>query len=228
MSLNLSQRVSDCPVSLEDAEVVESSEEVFGEYVNSPTFEYAVELRGRTLGELEAHVSEQMAGSSVNDPERRDKQDQCEDAIEGIAVEVALEVLARDLGLPLDWLDDESGYAGDFLLSGQFLVEVKSAKLTSKAQNVPVRAYEYDDGVKDAWRKQGVMPDVCVFAYTEYDTASGRILVGFEGCEPLNAESRGLLYRDAREVYDGLYVYDRRYVRNPLEALKRESFRAKL
>lgn len=227
MSIEFRNYISDVPVSLEGCEIVEPKSKAFDEYVQSPTFEYAVKVDGWTLGEIEELESKRSI--YLQDGHRRDKSEQVEQRVQGTVAEVAFSYLAKEIGVPVEWLSDggegdDGCYCGDALLlddsnNEDYVIEIKSAQMSSKGQNIPIRgSYEGDDTPEDALRKSGEIPDLVVFAYTYYTASS--YIVGFEGVEPVSEELNGLLYREPRELYDGeLYLYDRKCVRHRVEDL---------
>lgn len=235
MSVDMSHRIADPPISIDDILIAEVGNEDtiwsdwFDDFVSSPSLQYAAVIKGKSLGELEAHVSKNQF--RLQDPERRDKSEQNEQQIQGIGVEMALAKLAEEIGLPIEFLSEDGGYAGDFVLmpdiNEQYLIEVKSAQMTSKGQNVPLRASYGESSPEEAWEKEGIIPDVIIFAYTYY--TGTEIIVAFEGCEPLNSEARGLLSREPREMFGGeLYLYDRKYIRHSMDAMRFDWFFDKL
>jgi hypothetical protein len=223
MSLNLRYRVQDIPFSKSGLEIVEPKSQAFKEYVQSPTFEHAVKVSGETLGEIEKTVS--TDSMHLQDRHRRSKATQQEQRIKGLCGEIAFAYLSEELELPVEWMkSDEDGYCGDALLMDSeacedYVIEVKTAQMSSAGQNVPIRAsYEGDDSPEEALRKEGRVPDLVVFCYVAY--TGNEYVIGFEGVEPTSRELRGLLSREPRVMYDGeLYLYDRKCIRHRIKDL---------
>lgn len=226
MSGIFANRVTDCPVTFEDMSIVEPKQSGFKEYCQSPTFRQAVKIEGRSLGELEQLVSDTKM--HLQDPESRTKGEQISHKLSGKAGEVAFAYLCDVLGLPVEYLADNShGYACDALLMtdncAKYPIEIKTAQMSSAGQNLSVPARYDEDTVEEAMTKEDIVPSAFVLAYFAY--TGGSIVVGFEGVEQTNPESNGLLYREPREMYEGdLYLYDRKCIRSPLKALREDTF----
>lgn len=229
MNIN-KNRVGVCPVSYEGCEIVDPYyiDAFKNRFEESPSFEYAVKIDGKSLGDIESMVGNNSF--NLQDPEHRNKDEQVEQQIAGKLGEVAFQYIADEVGLDVEWLDDKNGYAFDNLLIGdgdEFGVEVKVAQMSSKGHNVPIRGGKFDSRPKHAFRQDGLMTDVLVFAYLSYD--GGAYYVGFEGCEPVAEESNGLLSREHKTLYNGdLFLYESRYIRHRITDIDKDILLDKL
>lgn len=218
------ERISDAPITFDGMHLMDANdvpEFNRDDFDESPTFEYAVQIEGRSLGELEAHFTSEAEDFALQDPGCRDKKKQVEQTLGGYATEIAVIFLADELGVPVKWLKDSGGYSGDALLmpdgSESYSLEIKSCQMSSAGQNLPHRG-DYDETPEEAWVKEGIKPDVIVFGYTVY--TGSEIIVGIEGVEPLAKELNGLLSREPRSMSGGKYwLYDRRFIRHSFDSL---------
>lgn len=216
---NIDKRKSEFPISFDGMSVVDVDDiDGFSDFSDSPTLNYAVEIDGRSLGELEAWSTSEGNKFRIQDPEKRDNEEQVEQVLSGYAGEMAVMFLSDELELPIDWLNDDYGHSCDALLSvdnDTFSVEIKTAQMSSIAQNVPLRG-DYDDTPKKAWEKEGELPDILIHTYVRYTGTS--LVVAVEGCEPFDESLRGILYREPESKFGGsLWVYDREYIRHGIE-----------
>lgn len=225
MSKTPRMRVAPLPISTDGMEVVDFDDLDLSEFdredfEKSPTLQHAVEFTGESLGQLEAFGTDKGKSFRLQDPNVRNKREQVEQTLCGYAGEMATVYLAQELGLSVEWLEDESGYCGDAVLmpepSETYRVEIKTCQMNSLGQNIPHRG-SYDNEPKEGWRKAGEIPDVLVFAYMIYTGNS--IIVAIEGCEPFDEDLGGILSRTPERKAENFWVYDRKFIRHSVEQI---------
>lgn len=224
-------RIGVCPVDYSGCSIVsiDDVDKFRSKAKKSLTFEYIVKVDGKTLGDIEQMVSNNSF--NLQDPEHRSKSEQIDQQIAGKIGEVAFQYIADEDGLNVEWLaDDRNGYAFDHLLVGdnnKYGIELKTAQMSSRKQNIPIRAKEYELQPKHSFEQDGIMTDVLVFAYIDYDGSS--YYVGFEGTEPVKKDANGILSREHKTLYNGdLFVYDSKYIRHKLSDIDKDVMLNKL
>jgi len=110
----------------------------------------------------------------------RDDETKSNNMAEGLACEIAFNLLTENHITHTGENTPES-QSFDFLATGcrtEKTIELKTASMSAKAQNLPIRKYPAYNSVRDAMRTRNGFPDVYVLAYT--CETQGGLAIGFD------------------------------------------------
>lgn len=156
----------------------------------------------------------------------RGQKEQARDGIYGWIAEEGISVVSDKFDLALEDTNEETEWDRDFEWSG-FDVEVKTAKLESKAHNIPVRSTfapndsEGRELLKESLKKNGNIPHYLIHSIIHLDTDKMVGYVAIQGIAQTDKMLNNPQLKDLRFMNEGTYYELEKFneIKYPIQTL---------